>query len=129
MADTLLRGESPTEFFRELVEAAMQNQRVSAHELTSFYVVNLLTGFVHADARAGDGPLGGACGGSGPTSQPAAAAANAGSARSIISAFAVSEMRKWLGRSKSVPGITSTSRAASDSSKRTGSPPGATPQR
>ena len=57
MADTLLRGESPTEFFRELVEAAMQNQRVSAHELTSFYVVNLLTGFVHADARAGDGPL------------------------------------------------------------------------
>ena len=59
MADALLRSESPTEFFRELVEAAMQNQRVSAHELTSFYVVNLLTGFVHGDARAdGDEPLG-----------------------------------------------------------------------
>lgn len=57
MADTLVRSESPTEFFRELVEAAMQNQRVSAHELTSFYVVNLLTGFVHADSRAGDAPL------------------------------------------------------------------------
>ena len=59
MADALLRSESPTEFFRELVEAAMQNQRVSAHELTSFYVVNLLTGFVHGDAHAeGDEPVG-----------------------------------------------------------------------
>jgi hypothetical protein len=58
MADALLRSESPTEFFRELVEAAMQNQRVSAHELTSFYVVNLLTGFVHGDTRADGEPLG-----------------------------------------------------------------------
>ena len=59
MADAIFRNESPTEFFRELVEAAMQNQRVSAHELTSFYVVNLLTGFVHGDARTdGDEPLG-----------------------------------------------------------------------
>ena len=59
MADALVRSESPTEFFRELVETAMQNQRVSAHELTSFYVVNLLTGFVHGDARPDDGePLG-----------------------------------------------------------------------
>jgi hypothetical protein len=58
MADALLRSESPTEFFRELVEAAMQNQRVSAHELTSFYVVNLLTGFVQGDARADGDPLG-----------------------------------------------------------------------
>jgi len=59
MADAILRSESPTEFFRELVETAMQNQRVSAHELTSFYVVNLLTGFVQGDVRADDGePLG-----------------------------------------------------------------------
>ena len=59
MADAILRSESPTEFFRELVETAMQNQHVSAHELTSFYVVNLLTGFVHSDTRADDGePLG-----------------------------------------------------------------------
>jgi hypothetical protein len=58
MADALFRNESPTEFFRELVESAMQNQRVSAHELTSFYVVNLLAGFVHADAYADDEPLG-----------------------------------------------------------------------
>jgi hypothetical protein len=59
MADALFRNESPTEFFRELVEAAMQNQHVSAHELTSFYVVNLLAGFVHPDSHAdGDEPLG-----------------------------------------------------------------------
>lgn len=59
MADAILRSESPTEFFRDLVETAMQNQHVSAHELTSFYVVNLLTGFVHSDARADGGePLG-----------------------------------------------------------------------
>ena len=55
MADTLFRSESPTEFFRELVETAMHNQRVSAREQTSFYVVNLLTGFVYS--RALDEPL------------------------------------------------------------------------
>ena len=58
MADALFRSESPTEFFRELVESAMQNQRVSAHELTSFYVVNLLAGFVQGDSHPGDQPLG-----------------------------------------------------------------------
>jgi hypothetical protein len=59
MADALFRSESPTEFFRDLVETAMQNQRVSARELTSFYVVNLLAGFVHSDTRASDDePLG-----------------------------------------------------------------------
>ena len=61
MADPLVRNESPTEFFRELVETAMHNQRVSARELTSFYVVNLLTAFVHLDtspAAGEDEPLG-----------------------------------------------------------------------
>src|SRR5687767_7605637 len=61
MAEALVRNESPTEFFRELVETAMQNQRVSAQELTSFYVVNLLTAFVHFEtspAAGDDGPLG-----------------------------------------------------------------------
>ena len=61
MAEALFRNESPTEFFRELVETAMQNQRVSAQELTSFYVVNLLTAFVHFEtspAAGDDGPLG-----------------------------------------------------------------------
>ena len=55
MPDALVRSESPTEFFRELVDAAMENQHVSAHELTSYYVVNLLCGFVYA--RTVDEPL------------------------------------------------------------------------
>jgi hypothetical protein len=61
MAEALVRNESPTEYFRDLVEAAMQNQNVSAHELTSFYVVNLLTAFVHVEtspAAGDDEPLG-----------------------------------------------------------------------
>ena len=55
MAEAIVRTQSPTEYFRELVESAMQNQRVSAHELTSFYVVNLLTTFVHRDRAPGAG--------------------------------------------------------------------------
>jgi hypothetical protein len=61
MAESLVRTQSPTEYFRELVESAMQNQRVSANELTSFYVVNLLAAFVHLDrspAAGEDEPLG-----------------------------------------------------------------------
>ena len=61
MAETLVRSESPAEYFRELVDSAMQHQRVAANEHTSFYVVNLLTGFLHFDRSAsagGDEPLG-----------------------------------------------------------------------
>ena len=59
MAEGLLRNESPTEFFRELVESAMLNQHVRATELTSFYVVNLLAGFADGSrSPAGDEPLG-----------------------------------------------------------------------
>jgi hypothetical protein len=53
MADALLRSQSPVEYFRELVDAAMQHQRVSAQELTSFYVVNLLASFMHLDHSPG----------------------------------------------------------------------------
>ena len=55
MPDGILRNESPTEYFRDLVESAMQHQHVAVRELTSFYVVNLLTGFVHLDRPAADG--------------------------------------------------------------------------
>lgn len=61
MAERLVvRSESPTEYFRELVESAMHHQHLDAHELTSFYVVNLLTGFIHLDHSPGgdDQPLG-----------------------------------------------------------------------
>jgi len=56
----VVRSESPTEYFRELVESAMQHQHLDAQELTSFYVVNLLTGFIHLDHSPGadDQPLG-----------------------------------------------------------------------
>ncbi len=49
MAEPLVRNESPTEYFRELVEAAMQHQRLAAGQHTSFYIVNLLTGFMRVD--------------------------------------------------------------------------------
>ena len=61
MSDALLHNESPTEYFRSLVESALQRQRVDVQALTSFYVVNLLAGFVRLDRRrAGfqDEPLG-----------------------------------------------------------------------
>ena len=60
MAEALVRHESPSEYFRELVESALQHQRLIAGELTSFYLVNLLTGFMYAgriDATS-DEPLG-----------------------------------------------------------------------
>ena len=55
MPDGILRSESPIEYFRDLVESAMQHQHVAVRELTSFYVVNLLAGFVHLDRPAADG--------------------------------------------------------------------------
>ena len=56
MGDAVLRNETPTEYFRELVVAAMHNQHVRAGELTSFYVVNLLSGFIHCEQS--EEPLG-----------------------------------------------------------------------
>jgi hypothetical protein len=60
MTEALLRNESPAEYFKELVETAMERQRVAVRELTAFYLVNLLTGFVHFErtAAAVDEPLG-----------------------------------------------------------------------
>jgi hypothetical protein len=49
MAESLVRNESPAVYFKELVESALQRQRLQASELTSFYIVNLLTTFVHRD--------------------------------------------------------------------------------
>ena len=60
MAEALLRNESPAEYFKELVETAMEHQHVAVCDLTSFYLVNLLTGFVPFDrsASGNDEPLG-----------------------------------------------------------------------
>jgi len=60
MAEASFRSESPAQYFRELVESAMQHQHLTAGELTSFYLVNLLAGSIHIDRAPGaDGePLG-----------------------------------------------------------------------
>jgi len=52
MSDSLLRRESAVEFFKELVDGALMHQRLTANELTAFYVVQLLARFV--DRGAGD---------------------------------------------------------------------------
>jgi hypothetical protein len=49
MANALFRSESPIEYFKELVESALEHQQLATSEMTSFYVVNLLAGFVHLD--------------------------------------------------------------------------------
>ena len=61
MAKATFRNESPIEYFRDLVESAMQHQHLAARETTSFYLVNLLAGFVHVDRSSAVGdevPLG-----------------------------------------------------------------------
>lgn len=61
MAEALVRNESPAEYFKKHLETAMEHQHVAVRDLTSFYLVNLLTGFVHVDRSStstSDEPLG-----------------------------------------------------------------------
>jgi len=59
MADPLVRSESPAEYFKELVETAVEHQHLAVRDSTSFYLVNLLTGFVHHDRPSSiEEPLG-----------------------------------------------------------------------
>lgn len=62
MGEALVRQESPAEYFKELLETAMDRQHIAVRDLTSFYLVNLLTGFVHFDRSSpivtSDEPLG-----------------------------------------------------------------------
>lgn len=61
MADTVFRSETPVEFFKEQVEAAMVRQHVQTSEWTAYYLVQLLAGYVSAGRQAGfaaDEPLG-----------------------------------------------------------------------
>jgi hypothetical protein len=52
-------AESVVDYFKELVEGALQHQRLAANELTAFYLVQLLAGFLRRSAERGDddGPL------------------------------------------------------------------------
>jgi hypothetical protein len=49
MAGPLAQHPSAAEYFRDLVASAMDHQQVNARDVTSYYLVNLLTGFVHCD--------------------------------------------------------------------------------
>jgi hypothetical protein len=55
--DAVVRSESAAEYFKELVDDVLARQRISAGELTAFYVVNLLTGFLRQPAQEDDAPL------------------------------------------------------------------------
>jgi hypothetical protein len=57
MGDVMFRRESATEYFKELVEGALTHQGVSAGELTAFYVVQLLAGFLQRPADDSEQPL------------------------------------------------------------------------
>ena len=58
MAERLVRDESPVEYFKELVEAAIAHQGLAAREMTSFYLVKLLAGYAYAENGADQEPLG-----------------------------------------------------------------------
>jgi hypothetical protein len=46
MSTAFFHRETPAEYFRSLVESACEHQHVSVSELTSYYLVNLLCGYV-----------------------------------------------------------------------------------
>ena len=58
MERTLLREQTPAEYFRELVESALQRQHLQAGNLTEYYLVNLLCQYVRLDARSSLGDYG-----------------------------------------------------------------------
>jgi hypothetical protein len=53
MERPLLREQTPAEYFKELVGAALARQHLQAAGLTEYYLVNLLCQFVRLDARTG----------------------------------------------------------------------------
>jgi len=57
---TMIRRESPVEYFKEMIEAALSHQQVEAEDLTAHYLVNLLARFAFGDSPAhfGERPLG-----------------------------------------------------------------------
>ena len=50
----MVRRDSAVEFFRELVDGALAHQGVAATELTAYYIVQLLAGFVERRLDDGD---------------------------------------------------------------------------
>ena len=50
--EAVLREQTPTEYFKELVESALARQHVQAGDLTEYYLVNLLCQYVRLDPAA-----------------------------------------------------------------------------
>jgi hypothetical protein len=50
----MVRRESAIEYFKELVDGAIARQRVEANELTTYYLVHLLAGFLERPAAGDD---------------------------------------------------------------------------
>jgi len=57
MSQDVFHRESAVEYFKELVDCALTHQGVATQELTSFYVVQLLAGFLQQPANLDEGPL------------------------------------------------------------------------
>jgi hypothetical protein len=51
MDDPLLREQTPAEYFKGLIESALERQHLRATELTSYYLVDLLCRFMRPDRR------------------------------------------------------------------------------
>lgn len=57
MSGAVLGKESAVEYFKELVDGALAHQHVAATELTAYYVVQLLAGFLQRPVAEGETPL------------------------------------------------------------------------
>ena len=57
MSQTVFQRESAVEYFKDLVDRALTRQGVATQELTSYYVVQLLAGFLQQPQNFDDGPL------------------------------------------------------------------------
>jgi hypothetical protein len=57
MGDGVVRRETAAEYFKGLVESACTHQGLAAGGLTSFYIVNLLIGFLRRPADDDETPL------------------------------------------------------------------------
>jgi len=57
MGDVVFRRESAVEYFKELVEEALAHQHIAAQELTAFYVVQLLAGYLQQPEEDSAEPL------------------------------------------------------------------------
>lgn len=60
MPESLVRAQTPVEFFKEQVEAACERQHLYPQPLTSYYVVSLLSEFTHLGTASASEAVGSA---------------------------------------------------------------------